>query len=191
MSMNQLCLLFQWLRELVDALHCMLTHVVQQLAGPACQFCRWPFCCYVMSEAIASRKHSYTLYAYLVVKFWQVEMWELAGDAGTHVLTHLCGCKTRCISLTNHLSPFMMSDSLFSQTTVTDTNMFNSVDFAPLRFHEQDTSYSTNLFSPSITTWFKLLGLTARLQPPSFSSLQVGLSAGHEFSNIGGFPRSL
>lgn len=148
-------------------------------------------CCYVMTEAIASRKHSYTLYTYLRVKFWQVEMWELAGDAGTHVLTHLCGRKTRCISFTNHLSPFMMSDSLFSQTTLTDTNMFNSVDFAPLCFHKQDRSYSTNLFSPSITTWFKLLGLTARLQPPSFSSSPVGLSAGHEFSNIGGFPQGL
>lgn len=79
---------------------CVGSHTHTHNVSPARQYSSLPdlpaslplaFCYYVMTEAIADRKYSYTLYSHLEDKFWHVEIWELAGDTGvnvTHVLTH-------------------------------------------------------------------------------------------------------
>ncbi len=116
------------------------------------------FCYYVITEAIADRKYSYTPYTHLEDKFWLVEMWNLAWDTGTtvtrahshththtHNQTHLRKHNTHCINLTNHLSPFIKSDRLFARTALMDANTLNWEDYS-VSVNIQERSCRTNLF---------------------------------------------
>lgn len=103
----------------------------------ACQTClpdcRWPsFCYYVTSEAIANRKYSYMLYSQRKDKLWHVEKLEkwhaCHARALSHTHTHLFKHEMPCSTPTNHLSPFIMSDSLFDRRAPTDTDMYWSLD---------------------------------------------------------------
>lgn len=107
----------------------------------ACQTClpdcRWPSCCYyVTSEAIANRKYSYMPYSQREGKprhAEKLEKWHACHAralslAHTHTHAHLSKHGIHCSTPTNHLSPFIMSDSLFDRGAPTDTDMYRSLD---------------------------------------------------------------
>lgn len=111
------------------------------------------FSYYVMAEAIAYRKYSYTLLlpGRQVLTFGNLRTGKrhqvhCHACAHTHARTHaraqahahthtptILQYSTYCITLSNHLSLFVMSDKLFALTVLTDTNMLNSVDFVQER----------------------------------------------------------